>query len=103
MKPDGLLRPRSLDPLQRSPEKDRYRQFDCRCTEVKRAKDRKDDLGIEVAGRLEGIHDLVAEEILYHVRCRASFERDGHYSKNKDVNDPFLFWYFKSIISAGLE
>ena len=70
---------------------------------MKRAKDRKDDLGIEVAGRLEGIHDLVAEEILYHVRCRASFERDGHYSKNKDVNDPFLFWYFKSIISAGLE
>ena len=36
---------------------------------MKLAKQREDDLGLEVYGRLAGIIDLVAEEAGYHRKC----------------------------------
>ena len=41
---------------------------------IETAKERADEWGISVLGSLEGMYDLVAEEALYHTKCRLHFE-----------------------------
>lgn len=42
---------------------------------IQTARNRCDERGYEIEGRLEGLGDLVAEEAWYHISCKRAFER----------------------------
>lgn len=56
-----------------------------------RAKERSDQWGLEVLGRLSGVNDLIAEEAAYHKICYNKFYRT---SEHEMVSQIFIIIQF---------
>ena len=53
---------------------------------TKVAHERNDEWGGEVLGRLEHANDLVASQMVYHLRCKTNFDNESRRQNNKFVD-----------------
>ena len=58
---------------------------------MQKAKRRGDYWGLEVASRLSGIIDLVAEQAVYHIGCKNNFERNSSTTQVTNMNIIFKY------------